>query len=225
MKRIFLSYRRSDSADFTTRLYERLAKSVGRKNLFKDIDSIPGGRDFRAAIEVSVLQSDIMLVIIGPSWLTIGNQIGRRLDNPEDPVRNEIELAMRHGKQILPILIDSTPMPREDELPPRLHSLSYLQAHRIRTDGSFETDVRGAHASTHGPHHQPHDPRRRSRVDRDDGDFARHRLQCAAVSGRAAGDSNKHSSECRDRLAYPNFLPECPAYALGQWNARARRPR
>lgn len=142
MTSVFLSYRRSDSADFSALLYDRLSRVYGRKNLFKDLDSIPGGRDFRAAIEVSVLQSDVMLVIIGPTWLNATNAQGRRIDQPDDAVRGEIEMAMRHNKRIVPVLIDDTPMPSESDLPPRIQNLSYLQAQRVRTDNRFESDTR-----------------------------------------------------------------------------------
>src|SRR5262249_51178840 len=44
---IFISYRRQDSADITGRIYDRLTQHFGRRIVFRDVDSIPIGADFR----------------------------------------------------------------------------------------------------------------------------------------------------------------------------------
>jgi len=91
MPRIFISYRRTDSPDVAGRIYERFAARFGRKNVFKDIDNIPVGTDFRAVIEDALLNCQVMLVVIGPNWLDAKDAEGkRRLDNPEDFVRIEV---------------------------------------------------------------------------------------------------------------------------------------
>ncbi len=66
----------------------------GKKNVFKDVDNIPVGMDFRAVIERALITCDIMLVIIGPDWLNAADAQGkRRFDNPEDFVRIDIDLV------------------------------------------------------------------------------------------------------------------------------------
>src|SRR5690349_24277591 len=106
MARIFISYRRDDSRAISGRIHQSLIKAVGERNVFKDVDDIPVGRDFRAVIEKAILGSDILLVVIGPKWLSIADAQGsRRLDNPQDFVRLEIEMALRHGKRVVPLLV------------------------------------------------------------------------------------------------------------------------
>jgi hypothetical protein len=52
MTRIFLSYRRDDTAAISGRVYDRLVARFGRRNVFKDIDSIPLGVDFQRHTEL-----------------------------------------------------------------------------------------------------------------------------------------------------------------------------
>ena len=143
MPRIFISYRRSDSADIAGRIYTRLVASLGKKNVFKDVDNIPVGMDFRAVIEIALITCDIMLVIIGPDWLNAADAQGkRRFDNPEDFVRIEIELGLRHRNvQVISVLVNGAPMPRETDLPSRMDNLAFLNAAIIRNDPNFERDT------------------------------------------------------------------------------------
>ena len=45
--RVFVSYRRDDSADITGRIHDRLSAHFGSCGVFRDVDSISVGRDFR----------------------------------------------------------------------------------------------------------------------------------------------------------------------------------
>jgi hypothetical protein len=47
---IFISYRRADSSDISGRIYDRLTQRFERKAIFKDVDSIPYGTNFRTHI-------------------------------------------------------------------------------------------------------------------------------------------------------------------------------
>ena len=69
MAKLFISYRRGDSADVTGRIYDRLEARFGRESVFIDVDTIPPGVDFREHIERAVGQADVVLVVIGPDWL------------------------------------------------------------------------------------------------------------------------------------------------------------
>ncbi len=93
---IFVSYRRDDSGDVTGRVYDRLVASFAPNHVFRDIDSIPAGLDFRKVIEREIARCDILLTIIGPDWLRAVDVLGnRRLHDPNDFVRIEIETALR----------------------------------------------------------------------------------------------------------------------------------
>jgi hypothetical protein len=69
MPRLFISYRRDDTAYFTDRICDRLAKAFGDCNVFRDIDSISLGSDFRNKIQEALLNVDSVLVVIGNQWL------------------------------------------------------------------------------------------------------------------------------------------------------------
>ena len=133
--RIFLSYRRKDSAAFTGRLYDRLKEKFSiSESVFFDITGIHAGEKFPKRIQDELEQSNIVIPIIGSEWLRIADNAGkRRLDNPEDWVRKEIEFALAQEDCIvIPVLIDDAQMPSEDELPEGLKSLSSRNAITIR---------------------------------------------------------------------------------------------
>ena len=83
--RIFMSYRREDTAYPAAWLYDRLTGHFARGQVFKDIDSIELGDDFVEVITTAVGTCDVLLALIGDRWLTVTGQDGRRrLDNPDD---------------------------------------------------------------------------------------------------------------------------------------------
>jgi outer membrane protein assembly factor BamB len=139
--RIFMSYRREDTAFPAGWLYDRLASHFGRDQVFKDIDSIELGDDFIEVITTAVGSCDVLLALIGGRWLTITGQDGRRrLDNPDDFVRLEIEAALARHVRVIPILVDAAQMPRAGELPPSLAKLVRRQALEL-SPNRFDTDI------------------------------------------------------------------------------------
>ena len=130
---IFISYRRSDSQNITRKIYDQLAKHFGREKVFRDLDSIPAGATFKEYIENELSQCQILIAVIGPTWLQVTNQGGqRRIDNPQDWVRLEIEFALERGIHLIPLLINDTPMPEVDDLPGLLKDLPTRHAARIK---------------------------------------------------------------------------------------------
>ncbi len=140
-RRIFISYRRSDSADATGRLYDRLVARYSKERIFKDVDSIPLGADFRQVIDGAVGSCAVVLAIIGRGWLSARDEGGRRLDDPADFVRLEIESALRRGIPVIPVLVSGAVMPREPELPASLRELTYRNGAPVRPDPDFHSDV------------------------------------------------------------------------------------
>jgi hypothetical protein len=93
--RIFISYRRQETAWPAGRLYEVLVEHFPPEQVFKDVDNIEPGEDFVERITAAVESCDVLLALIGPQWLTITNKKGQcRLDDPGDYVRLEIETAL-----------------------------------------------------------------------------------------------------------------------------------
>jgi hypothetical protein len=139
---IFVSYRRSDSADIAGRIYDRLTGKFGRIPIFKDVDSIPLGLDFKEYLDAKVSECNILLAIIGDRWLDAIDETGeRRLDDPADFVRIEIESALNRGIPVIPLLVRGAQMPREAKLPDGLKKLAYRNGIPIRHDPDFHRDM------------------------------------------------------------------------------------
>src|SRR4029453_10994992 len=127
--RIFISYRRDETAYPAGWLYDRLAHHYGDGQIFKNVDSIELGDDFVQGITRAVRSCDVLLALIGDQWLTITDEDGqRRLDDPNDFVRLEIEAALTRNVRVIPILVDGARMPHADELPDSLVKLVRRQA-------------------------------------------------------------------------------------------------
>ena len=144
MPKIFISYRRDDSEDIAGRIYDRLVAHFGKAAVFKDVDAIPFGVDVRDYINASLDQCQVVLAVIGKTWLTVTDGNGdRRLDNPADWVRLELEEAFkRKGKVVIvPVLVRRATMPAPNELPPALVNLAYLNAASARPDPDFHGDM------------------------------------------------------------------------------------
>ena len=118
MSGIFISYRRADSPDAAGRIYDRLVNESGRTQVFKDVDSIPLGEDFRSHLNDTIGQCAVVLVIIGPHWSELRDEAGqRRLENADDFVRIEIEAALSRGIPVVPVLVGHAIMPTAAQLP------------------------------------------------------------------------------------------------------------
>lgn len=143
MPRIFISYRRADSSTFTGRIYDRLLAAFGDAQVFKDVDDIPAGVDFRRVLDEAVSSSDVLLAVIGPNWIHSTGEGGqRRLDDPNDFVRIELESALaRPDMRVIPVLVGGAKMPTAAELPASLHDLPYRNAVVVRDDPDFNRDI------------------------------------------------------------------------------------
>ena len=139
--RIFISYRREETAYAAGWLFNRLADAYGRDQIFKDVDSIELGDDFVEVLSKAVGSTDVLLALIGGTWITVPDGEGkRRLDDPHDFVRIEIEAALTRGIKVIPILVDGATMPRDDDLPPSLAALARRQALEL-SPSRFEFDT------------------------------------------------------------------------------------
>ena len=141
-KSIFISYRRIESDYISGQIFEHLAQHFGKDAIFKDVYSIPLGVDFRKAIDENVGKCQVLLAIIGAQWLSIKNDEGnRRLFEPGDFVRIEIESALKREIPVIPLLVGKVTMPTEDDLPTGLEELAFREGIRIRPDPDFQHDM------------------------------------------------------------------------------------
>jgi hypothetical protein len=127
--RIFINYRREDSAGFAGRLADSLGAWFGPDRIFRDVSGIDYGADFEAAIDAKMVESGAVVVVIGDRWTTATNAAGeRRLDDPHDYVTREIAVALDNGVAVVPVLIGSATMPRAEELPEAVRDLATRNA-------------------------------------------------------------------------------------------------
>jgi hypothetical protein len=139
--RVFISYRREDAPDAAGRLYDALVDRFG-SGVFMDVDTIEPGLDFGEVIHDAVGSCDVLVVVIGMEWLTATDATGRRrLDNPEDFVRIEIEAALKRDVRVIPVLLHGASMPAPDELPDSLAKLARRNALEVDHAG-WRDDVR-----------------------------------------------------------------------------------
>jgi hypothetical protein len=137
---IFINYRREDSAGHAGRLFDALSSHFAGR-LFMDVDTLEPGVDFVEAIEKAVGSCEALIVVIGREWLTIEDRAGRRrLDDPGDFVRLEVESALARRIRVIPVLVQDTPMPRAEELPASLAPLARRNAIEL-SDARWAYDV------------------------------------------------------------------------------------
>lgn len=140
--RIFISYRRADSQYATDRIYERLTAAFGAEAVFMDIDNIPLGVNFRDYIDQQVSTSSVVLAVIGDRWLDAVDAEGnRRLENPSDFVRLELEAALQQGIKLIPVFLGDVKAVPGHKLPKSLQELPMLNATRIRSGHDFLPDL------------------------------------------------------------------------------------
>jgi hypothetical protein len=132
MSRIFISYRRDDAAGDAGRLADHLHRRFGADHVFLDIDTIGPGHDFVRVLRESLQQTAAVLVVIGPRWTSLLGADGtRRLDDPNDFVRLEVEAALGRDIPVVPVLVQGAPLPRKEDLPAALAGLATRQAAKL----------------------------------------------------------------------------------------------
>lgn len=124
MPRIFVSYRREDSAANARLLYERLSDKFGASRVFMDVEDIDPGDEWKRRLDAEIERATHVLVLMGPRWLSAADATGRRLDNPQDNVRWEVSESLRRGKRVIPVLVDQAALPSAGDLPEALRALA-----------------------------------------------------------------------------------------------------
>lgn len=140
--RIFLSYRREDAAFAAEAVYKGLAERFGREAVFKDVDNIPAGVDFRDHITSAVRNCGVFVAVIGREWHgPLGNGVSR-IQDEQDFVRIEVEEALQREIPLIPVLVDGASMPgKEEALPDSIEALKFKNALEVRTPPDLSGDV------------------------------------------------------------------------------------
>ena len=138
MARVFISYRRAESQDLVYRLRDHLLPRCDE--VFVDVHSISPGENFPEVLESAVKSSDVVLAVVGTTWLP-GSTPGAGLLEPTDYVRVELETAIQHDVVIIPLLVHGASIPTVESLPESLSSLPGLQALEIGPAREFVDTV------------------------------------------------------------------------------------
>ncbi|MGO9868662.1 MAG: toll/interleukin-1 receptor domain-containing protein [Rhodomicrobium sp.] len=140
-KKVFISYRRIDTAPAAGRLYDRFCRLLGPRNVFLDVDAIDAGENFEAKIRNEIGKATAILVLIGKSWMEPAPGGDRpRLFDEDDHVRAEVKTALQRKTLTMPLLVDGAPMPSPELLPEDIRGISMLNAPPLRFE-SFDADA------------------------------------------------------------------------------------
>jgi len=78
-------------------------------------------------------------MVIGPGWIDASDTRGfRRLDDPDDYVRLEVERSLAMNKRIDPVLIKEARMPRRSEIPASIAAVADVAAAELGPGPAFE---------------------------------------------------------------------------------------
>jgi TIR domain len=143
MTKIAISYRRDDSMDITGRIFDRLTSRYGRNSVFRDIDSIPPGLDFREHLRKSLDDSDVLMVVVGPHWMGVDRHGQPRIQSETDYVRTEVEMALNRHIPVIPLLVGGAEMPEPSELPESVRNFAYRNAVEIDSGRDFDHHMTG----------------------------------------------------------------------------------
>src|SRR5262249_57921384 len=125
MSKIVISYRRTDSAWTARSIFDRLTDRFGTESVFMDIDNVPFGIDFRKHIDEALHEADAVIVVVGPKWAGPRKGGRSRIHDENDPVRIEIETALRREIPVIPVLVDKSRMPKPADLPASLTGFAF----------------------------------------------------------------------------------------------------
>jgi len=130
---VFINYRGVDSQTAAALIDQHLTAYFGRDDIFLDSRSILVGSDFADELLGRLRLCSVLLVVIGPYWLTLTDKAGRRrIDDPADWIRRELVEAFTHELRIVPVLTDGATLPAGTDLPDDIAGLSRRQYVSLR---------------------------------------------------------------------------------------------
>src|SRR5271163_2734438 len=138
---VFICYRREETAFAARAIHDRVVQRLERENVFLDVDNIDLGVDWFNVLTERVGACDALVAVIGRNWVSSADKDGlRRIDDPDDFVRIEIEAALHRNVRVIPVLVDGAAMPKAGELPESLKGLARRQGTEV-SPARFEADV------------------------------------------------------------------------------------
>lgn len=138
---IFIAYRRSDTEHAAGRIYDRLIQHFEPERVFKDVDSIPPGVDFRDHAMERLQSCRVAVLPIGRHFFEGDEEGQRRLDDELDHLRVEIRSILAQGISLIPLLVGDTDMPAKEDLPADVAELAFRNGVTLRGDPHFHSDM------------------------------------------------------------------------------------
>ncbi len=141
VKSVFISYRRADSWQMARWLAETIAQNFGKASVFIDTSGIESGEEWPKRIQQALRGASVLIAVIGPTWLSQLDDIDRRrIDDPNDWVRKEIERSIQTKLTIIPVRVLNAPLPKSKGLPATLRPLLKRRDFELRNE-QRETDI------------------------------------------------------------------------------------
>jgi pterin-4a-carbinolamine dehydratase len=109
---------------------------LGDDAVFMDTKSLKGGETWPDILKQAVLEAETVIVVIGPEWIRVADEWGRRrIDQKDDWVRQELIAAVdAPEKRVIPVLVRGAKLPPKDALDEPLRPLLTRQVIDIRRD-------------------------------------------------------------------------------------------
>ena len=133
MSKVFISYRRDDSAGYAHAIHSQLVQHFSKDQVFMDVDTVEPGVDFVHAIQKAVGECDVLVALIGKRWAGGEANATSRLDNEKDYVRLEVSTALARDIRVIPVLVDGMTMPNEDNLPSPVQPITGVMQLKLAT--------------------------------------------------------------------------------------------
>ena len=138
MPKVFICYRREDSAYPAQHIYLVLKNRYGADSVVFDVDTIPIGADFREYLNDQVSRCDVLLAVIGDKW---AEMLKQRIEDADDFVRIEIQAALERQIPVVPVLVGKASVPSAKNLPPEIERLAFKQAAEVRAGSDMQTHL------------------------------------------------------------------------------------
>lgn len=144
---VFISYRREDTRELARRLAGELRGDLGSRNVFRDEDDLIVGEPWQAVLDQRIADSDAAIFLVGDGWRGLRHDGTSRIDDEDDPVRNEVlqALGQTHSAFPLPFLVDIADPPSDlpDEITPLFEEHHFVGVSRDGLESIPGPDYQG----------------------------------------------------------------------------------
>lgn len=129
---VFINYRTADARFGAAAAFELLARRFGRSRVFLDNQSMRPGAIYPEQIRSALSSMRVLLVLIGPDWMTGPDAESPPIHHESDWVRREIRVAIRREVPIVPVLLDGAVLPDPRQLPADVRPMLLHQTAQVR---------------------------------------------------------------------------------------------